>query len=93
MQSGQGPSQNRAKSLVFSLLWKTGSDGDAWADYSRQFHTDAAAAGKAGAKQYKFTHSHMYVIILTCMVRYRAFVPAGMPMPWIALNKHMAPCL
>jgi len=38
---------DRAKSPVFSLLRKTGSDGDARIDSGGLFQTDAAAAGQA----------------------------------------------
>ena len=37
------------KISVFSLLRKTGNDGDDRADTSRLFQIDAAAAGKAGS--------------------------------------------
>jgi len=37
---------SRAESSVFSLLLKTGSDGDVRTDFGTLFQTDAAAAGK-----------------------------------------------
>jgi len=43
----RGGAATLSKNLVFSLLWKTVSDGDAWSDTDKLFQTDAAAAGKA----------------------------------------------